>query len=110
MVRRPTPFRSKRMWLFHGPSHSLLNDILQKMKDIGWQLDIDKIGSQIFSRSKLCSKVKGNSVMKELFKDDEEDMTLSQLASGPIGKSNDISTGVLSMTEYNMKDLAGSES
>ena len=53
--------------------------------------------------------MEGNSALKELIMDDEEDMTLGQLASGPIGKNNDASTGVLSMTECNMEDSAESD-
>ena len=77
--------------MFHGSSNPLLNDILRKMKEIGWQMEIVDDGPRIFSRSKVCSKVKGNSVSKEFIMGDEEDVTLSQLASCPIVKSNDLS-------------------
>ena len=76
----------KKAWSFHGSSHPLLDNILQKMKEIGWQFDIVNIGTQISSRSKLCSKVTRSSVSKELIMDDEEDIILRQLASGSFWK------------------------
>ena len=91
MVQRPTPYRSRKSKVVTWFFPSFVSDILKKMKEIGWQLDIDKDGAWIFSRSKVCSKVKGNSVSKEFIMGDEEDVTLSQLASCPIVKSNDLS-------------------
>ena len=93
-----------KVWTFHGSSHPLLNDILNTMRCSGWTLEISVDGGCIFSRPRYSSGLKENSPAQERIIDDEDDMTLSQLVTCQIGNNNDITTGILSTNDYNMRN------
>ena len=80
----------KKVWMFSGSSYPLLNEILSTMEKSGWTMEIAD-DECIFPRKVIM--------------DNEEDMTLSQLATYQIGNNNGISTGALSTNNCDMKNL-----
>ena len=67
------------------------------MRGAGWTLEIVDDGTRIFSRSRDSSNLEENLGAQELIMDDEDNITLNQLATCQIGINNDDATETIFM-------------